>query len=77
MAHFAKLDANNAVEQVIVIDNDDIIDATTGKEAENIGIAFSDLVFPKGILILHFPTIAFSKEILRLHFPNIVSLMTY
>ena len=40
MAHFAKLDANNVVEQVIVIDNNDIIDATTGKEAENVGIAF-------------------------------------
>ena len=39
MAHFAKLDANNVVEQVIVVSNDDIKD-NTGTEVESIGIAF-------------------------------------
>ena len=38
MAHFAKLDANNVVEQVIVVSNDDIKDAT-GTEVESIGVA--------------------------------------
>ena len=39
MAHFAKLDANNIVEQVIVVNNDDIKD-NSGTEVENIGVAF-------------------------------------
>ncbi len=39
MAHFAKLDVNNIVEQVIVVSNDDIKD-NTGTEVENIGVAF-------------------------------------
>ena len=39
MAHFAKLDANNIVEQVIVVSNDDIKD-NTGTEIESIGVAF-------------------------------------
>ena len=39
MAHFAKLDANNIVEQVIVVSNDDIKD-NSGAEVESIGIAF-------------------------------------
>ena len=39
MAHFAKLNANNIVEQVIVVSNDDIKD-NTGTEVENIGVAF-------------------------------------
>ena len=39
MAHFAKLDANNVVEQVIVVNNDDIKDST-GTETESIGVAF-------------------------------------
>ena len=39
MAHFAKLDANNVVEQVIVVSNDDIKD-NTGTEIESIGVAF-------------------------------------
>ena len=29
MAHFAKLDSNNIVEQVIVVNNDDIKDMNT------------------------------------------------
>ena len=39
MAHFAKLDANNVVEQVIVVSNDDIKD-NSGSEVESIGVAF-------------------------------------
>ena len=39
MAHFAKLDANNIVEQVIVVNNNDIKD-NSGAEVEAIGVAF-------------------------------------
>ena len=39
MAHFAKLDENNIVTQVIVVGNSDIIDAH-GVETESIGVAF-------------------------------------
>ena len=40
MAHFAKLDENNVVTQVIVVDNKDITDPHTGEEDEILGIAF-------------------------------------
>ena len=39
MAHFAKLDENNVVEQVIVVSNNDTLDAD-GNEVESIGVAF-------------------------------------
>ena len=39
MTHFAQLDSNNVVTQVIVVGNDDTTDAN-GKEVESIGIAF-------------------------------------
>ena len=39
MAHFAKLDDNNHVTQVIVVSNDDTSDAN-GVETESIGVAF-------------------------------------
>ena len=39
MAHFAKLDANGIVEQVIVVGNDDTKD-NSGVETESIGVAF-------------------------------------
>ena len=39
MAHFAKLDENNVVTQVIVVSNDDIKDVN-GVEVEEIGVAF-------------------------------------
>ena len=39
MAHFAKLDANNVVEQVIVVANEDTADSS-GVETEAIGVAF-------------------------------------
>ena len=40
MAHFAQLDENNIVTQVIVVDNKDITDPHTGEEDEILGIAF-------------------------------------
>ena len=39
MDHFAKLDANNFDEQVIVVSNDDTADSS-GVETESIGVAF-------------------------------------
>ena len=39
MAHFAQLDENNVVTQVIVVSNDDTSDAN-GVESEAIGVAF-------------------------------------
>ena len=39
MAHFARLDKDNVVEQVIVIANEDILDEN-GEESEAVGIAF-------------------------------------
>jgi hypothetical protein len=44
MAHFAELDANNIVLQVIVIDNKDTADAD-GVEKEHIGSAFCERLF--------------------------------
>lgn len=43
MAHFAKLDENNKVIQVIVVSNNDILDEN-GKENEDIGIAFCRMI---------------------------------
>ena len=39
MAHFAQLDENNVVTQVIVVGNDDTSDSN-GTETESIGVAF-------------------------------------
>lgn len=39
MAHFAQLDSNNVVTNVIVVDNSDIVDGN-GDESEVIGIQF-------------------------------------
>ena len=44
MAHFAKLDSNNVVEQVIVENNDEIKDLN-GDEIESIGVAFCQKIF--------------------------------
>ena len=41
MAHFARLDENNVVTQVIVVDNKDTADAS-GVEKEHIGAAFCE-----------------------------------
>jgi hypothetical protein len=40
MGHFAQLDADNIVTQVIVVDNKEIADPHTGEEDEILGIAF-------------------------------------
>ena len=39
MAHFAQLDSDNVVTQVIVVGNDDTSDSN-GVETESIGVAF-------------------------------------
>ena len=39
MAHFAQLDSNNKVIQVIVVGNNDCLDSN-GNESEEVGIAF-------------------------------------
>ena len=44
MAHYAQLDSNNVVTQVIVIDNKDTADAN-GVEKEYIGAAFCERLF--------------------------------
>ena len=44
MAHFAKIDANNVVTQVIVVANKDTADAN-GVEKEYIGAAFCEKLF--------------------------------
>ena len=44
MAHFAQLDGNNVVTQVIVVANKDTSDAN-GVEKESIGIAFCERLF--------------------------------
>jgi hypothetical protein len=43
MAHFAKLDENNKVIEVIVVCNDDILDEN-GKESEKIGVEFCKMI---------------------------------
>ena len=44
MAHFAQIDENNVVTQVIVVDNKDTADAN-GVEKEYIGAAFCERLF--------------------------------
>ena len=44
MAHYARLDENNVVTQVIVVDNKDCADAS-GVEKEYIGAAFCERLF--------------------------------
>ena len=44
MAHYAQLDANNVVTQVVVIDNRDTADAS-GVEKEHICAAFCERLF--------------------------------
>lgn len=39
MAHFAQLDGNNQVTQVIVVNNSDVLDGD-GQESEAVGLAF-------------------------------------
>jgi hypothetical protein len=44
MAHFAQLDKNNMVTQVIVVSDNDCLDAN-GQESEAVGIAFCKNLF--------------------------------
>ena len=44
MAHFAKLDDNNIVTQVIVVNNSELLDEN-GQESEAKGIAFCQSLF--------------------------------
>jgi len=44
MAHFAQLDDNNVVTQVIVVDNSELLDSN-GVEQESIGITFCTNLF--------------------------------
>ena len=44
MAHFAKLDANNVVIEIHVVNNEDCQDAD-GNESESVGIAYLQNVF--------------------------------
>lgn len=44
MAHFAQIDQNNVVLQVIVVHNNELLD--NGVESEAKGIAFCQLLFP-------------------------------
>ena len=47
MAHFAKLDSNNLVTQVIVIDNDDVKD-DSGTEVESRGVVVCERLLGSG-----------------------------
>lgn len=44
MAHFAQLDENNVVQQVIVVSNNELLDAN-GVEREELGIGFCQRLF--------------------------------
>lgn len=44
MAHFAKLDDNNVVVQVIVVNNEDVMDEN-GVEKEEVGVAYCQNLF--------------------------------
>ena len=44
MAHFAQLDENNVVTQVIVVSNSELLDAQ-GQEREELGVAFCQRLF--------------------------------
>lgn len=44
MAHFAKINDNNAVEQVIVVNNEVLLDSE-GVEQEALGVAFCEELF--------------------------------
>jgi len=44
MAHFAQLDENNIVTQVIVVGNNELLDAQ-GQEREELGVAFCQRLF--------------------------------
>lgn len=47
MAHFAKIDQNNVVVDVIVVNNEDILDEN-GNESEQVGIEFLNNLLGEG-----------------------------
>ena len=47
MAHFAKLNSDNLVEQVIVVNND-VLNNAEGLDGEGLGIAFCQSLFGEG-----------------------------
>lgn len=49
MAHFAQLDENNIVTQVIVVSNEDMKDSI-GNESEEVGIAFCKTLLGQGTI---------------------------
>jgi hypothetical protein len=44
MAHFAELDSNNVVLRVVVVNNEDTMDAN-GVESEDVGVAYCQSLF--------------------------------
>ena len=52
MAHFAQLDDNNVVVQVIVINNEDTMNAD-GVESEDVGVAYCQSLFGLSTVILN------------------------
>lgn len=49
MAHFAQIDENNVVLQVIVVNNDELLD--NGVESEAKGIVFCQSLFPNTVWV--------------------------
>ncbi len=47
MAHFAKLNTENIVEQVVVLNNVDVLDSS-GNESEGVGVAYCRKLFGEG-----------------------------
>ena len=45
MAHFARVNSDNIVIDVVVVHNDEMLD-NDGKESEAVGVAFLDTLFP-------------------------------
>ena len=50
MAHFAKLDENYIVTDVIVVNNNDMLD-NNGNESEEVGIAFIKSILGEGVWV--------------------------
>lgn len=50
MAHFAKVNSDNLVEQVIVISNSDLVDET-GQENETLGVAICEQIVGPGLWV--------------------------
>ena len=62
MAEFAKLNENNIVLQVVLIDDLDIIDPDTNKICENLGKKLCEDLYGGGIWLLTSSTSSFRKN---------------